>query len=150
MYITFVEVIMLCIWKIICIFNLLAMFSLKFWHYYNLCFHNCASCNKKIVDFDLLATLVYTDQVSACHKISIIKDRLFVATLGTLLSACERPSNCHYLVTVPPFPYAVFTNIKLAASGAISNFFCLFYWAQLLTDREQLQTHSLCSHFWRQ
>jgi hypothetical protein len=45
--------------KIICIFNFNAMFFVNFQHYYTLCFHSCASCNKKIVSFNPLAILLY-------------------------------------------------------------------------------------------
>jgi hypothetical protein len=36
------------------------MFSVNFWCYYMLCFHGCVSCNKKVVDFKLLAVLLYS------------------------------------------------------------------------------------------
>jgi hypothetical protein len=36
------------------------MFSVNFWYYYMLCFHGCVSCNKKVVNFKLLAVLLYS------------------------------------------------------------------------------------------
>jgi hypothetical protein len=42
-----------------CVFNLNAMFFVNFWHCYLLCFCGRISCNKKIVNFRLLAVLLY-------------------------------------------------------------------------------------------
>jgi hypothetical protein len=41
------------------ILNFNVMFFINFQHYCMLCFQGCASCNKKIVDYNLLSVLLY-------------------------------------------------------------------------------------------
>jgi hypothetical protein len=60
---------------IFCIFNLNAMFYTNFWHYYMFCFHGHMPCSKKIVDFNLLAILLYifsTRVVKICAHMFLI------------------------------------------------------------------------------
>jgi hypothetical protein len=56
-------------------FHFNSMFFVNFQHYYTLCFRACASWSNKIIDFDLLAVLLYlfpTRVGEICARTSII------------------------------------------------------------------------------
>jgi hypothetical protein len=82
---------MLSVYKIMCIFNLNAMFFINFQHYYMLYFCSPASCNKIIVGFSLLHVLLY-----------ILSTRLSEIHAHVLLMHVHSSSfiTCSFLLTV--------------------------------------------------
>jgi hypothetical protein len=64
--------------RIICIFVFNVMFFVNFRYYYVLCLRGHASCNKKIVDFNLVCILLYIVQ-GLIHCISTtFKQQVFL------------------------------------------------------------------------